>query len=69
MGKKIDEARYQKLMDAIELNHRENIIIAQALMRLTKNGDTEHDNDVEYACREIKIQWDRAFWDIRYKGW
>jgi hypothetical protein len=69
MGKKIDEARYQKLMDAIELTHKENTKIAQALMRLAKNGDKNHDYDIEHSCDEIQIEWNNAFWDIRSKGW
>lgn len=69
MGKKDETQRYTKLMDAIELTHRENIRIAQAIMRLAKNGDKEHDYNVEHACDEIQMEWNNAFWNIRTKGW
>lgn len=62
MGKH-DYEYYSKIFDAVELVHKENVVLAQSIMRLAKNGHNNY--DIEMLCDELESKWNEAFRDIR----
>lgn len=64
MGKK-DElyTMYSKLFDAIEVVHKENICIAQAIMMIGTNENNM--DEINKICDKFEAAWNDAFKNVR----
>lgn len=54
---------YSKLFDAIEVVHKENVCIAQAIMALGTNANNI--DEINKVCEKFEKFWDEAFKDVR----